>query len=134
MLPITDTENPPDERSILLCLSYLCSRLMESSKEIFACILIQACYRKYRRLVLLEKKRAAALFIFEKWCLHKDVYYLAQKKKYSSAVAQLEVFILQNKASLGRLRNKRLAEERRIVAATNIQVSTHSKQRVSEAV
>jgi abnormal spindle-like microcephaly-associated protein len=47
MLPITDSRNPPDEKSMLLCLAYLCSRLMESSEEIFATILIQACYRRY---------------------------------------------------------------------------------------
>ena len=47
MVPICDTTNPPDERSMLVCLTYLCSRLMESSVEIRATVMIQLCNRKH---------------------------------------------------------------------------------------
>jgi abnormal spindle-like microcephaly-associated protein len=123
MLPITDTENPPDEKSMLLCLSYLCSRLMESSKEIFASILIQACYRKYHRAVLLEKKKVAALFIFQTWCLRKEAYYRARERRYTAAVEVLEHFFTTHKHSLTRLRHKRLTKEHRHFSAIEIQVS-----------
>jgi hypothetical protein len=122
MLPVTDSSNPPNEQSMLLCLSYLCSRLMESSKEIFASILIQAAYRKYQEKILLERKRAAALVIFQTWCRFKDNYYRALQQKYARAVGTLERFVLAHKDSLVRLRNLRLTEERRQFASIQIQV------------
>ncbi|VEU37479.1 unnamed protein product [Pseudo-nitzschia multistriata] len=121
MLPICDSENPPNEKSMLLCLTYLCSRLMESSQEIFAAILIQACYRKYRRKVLLEKKVAAASTIFRFWTLHKDNYFRKQRKRYKVAVATLEEFLLSHKHALVRLKKIRLKKERTIRCTINIQ-------------
>lgn len=122
MLPVTDSSCPPDEKCMLLCLSYLCSRLMESSKEIFATILIQACYRKYQRKVLLEKKKAAAWTLYKLWCTHKHKYYAALQRRYKNAVTVLEHFILDNKHVLKRLRVARLKKEIRFAAAIQIQV------------
>lgn len=123
MLPTTDSKNPPEEKSMLLCLTYLCSRLMESSEEIFATILIQACYRRYRNKILQEKKEAAVLVIFQFWCEHKANYYAAQQRRYAAAVAVLEEFVGTHKHGLLRLRGERLERERRHFAAIEIQVS-----------
>jgi abnormal spindle-like microcephaly-associated protein len=127
MLPTSDTSNPPNEKSMLLCLSYLCSRLMESSKEIFATILIQAGYRRYRSKVLLERKRQAASVIFQIWCEHKENYYRSQEQRYSRAVATLENFVITHRHSLARLKRERLQRERREFLAIEIQVSRPTK-------
>jgi abnormal spindle-like microcephaly-associated protein len=126
MISSSNSMNPPDEKSVLLCLSYLCSRLMESSKEIFATILIQARYRRYSDKLLLERKIAAAWLIFQCWSLHKTDYYHARKKRFEAAVAKLERFIISNKGSLVRLRMLRLERQRQEEATIEIQVSFFS--------
>lgn len=123
MIPYCDSKNPPNERSMLLCLTYLCSRLMESSKEIFATILIQECYRKYREKVLHEKKQEAAMIIFNFWLEHKHNYFNSQKRRYARAVALVETFVLANRQALKRMKRIRLEKERRLSAAIKIQVS-----------
>jgi len=122
MLPITDSQNPPDEKSMLLCLSYLCSRLMESSEEIFATILIQACYRRYQKKVLQEKKQVAARYIFQVWCDNKDNYYVAQQRRYAAAVAVVEMFVSAHRPALERMRLNRLRREYEAEAVGLIQV------------
>lgn len=134
MLPIMDTTNPPDEKSMLLCLTYLCSRLMESSKEIFATILIQAYYRRYKEKILLEKKEAAAFTIYQLWCKHKHQYYASLERRYVASVRVLEAFILTHKHSLERMKRIRLAREGRQAAALNIQVSFASVLRLNQAI
>lgn len=121
MIPSCDSKNPPNERSMLLCLTYLCSRLMESSKEILATILIQQAYRKYQGKVLLEKKKAAAKFIFEFWSEHKDNYYAFQKRSYARAVATVESFVIAHKDALKRMKLLRLEKERQMAAVLKIQ-------------
>lgn len=122
MTSTSNTMDPPDEKSILLCLSYLCSRLMESSTEIFATILIQAYYRRYRSRILMKRKFAAASFIFRCWSIHKANYFRARKRRFEAAVAVLEWFVLSNKSGLVRLRCARLERERRTEASIRIQV------------
>jgi abnormal spindle-like microcephaly-associated protein len=122
MLPISDSESPPDEQSMLLCLSYLCSRLMESSKEIFATILIQAHYRKYQRLALVERKIAAAKLIISFWLTNRHIYYRFQRRRYAGAVALLEEFVLSHREGLRRMRDRRLEKELQTASATQIQV------------
>lgn len=122
MLPIMDSGNPPDEKTMLLCLSYLCSRLTESSKEILATILIQTCYRRYQAKLLQEKKEAAAYIIYKHWCQHKENYYSNLQKRYAQAVAVLEEFIVSHKAGLVRLRHARLEREAKVAATIEIQV------------
>ncbi len=123
MLPICDSKNPPNEKSMILCLSYLCSRLMESSKEIFATILIQACYRKYMRRVLMEKKIVAASTIFRIWTLYRENYFRQQEQRFKDSVAVLENFVLSHKHSLKQLRKERLEKEHILRSVTTIQVS-----------
>ncbi|CAJ1927820.1 unnamed protein product [Cylindrotheca closterium] len=121
MLPYCDSMNPPDEESMLLCLTYLCSRLMESSTEIFASILIQQCYRKYNQKMLLERKREAALTIFWVWKRYKDKYFDSQRRRYSQSVAMVESFALANWESLLRLKKARERKEGMLSAVRIIQ-------------
>jgi abnormal spindle-like microcephaly-associated protein len=123
VFPICDSMSPPDEQSVLLCLSYLCSRLMESSKEIFATILIQACYRKYQRKLLLERKMKAAKVILQSWRENRGNYFRAQRQQYTLAVRVLEGFFLDHRYALLMLREARLERERRHQAAVTVQVS-----------
>lgn len=122
MLPYCDSTNPPDEQSMLLCLTYLCSRLMESSKEIFASILIQQCYRKHNEKVLFERKRTAASSILRVWKRYKDRYFDLQRRRYSRSVAVVETFVLANWESLLRLKKERLQKEGVFSAVQLIQV------------
>lgn len=123
MLPICDSTNPPDEQSMLLCLTYLCSRLMESSKEILATILIQQCYRKYKEKVLFERKKEAAITIFRIWSCYKDNYFHSQRRLYSAAVAVVEDFVVANWEGLERLKALRLRREGKLFAVRALQVS-----------
>jgi abnormal spindle-like microcephaly-associated protein len=134
MLPCSDTQSPPDEQSILMCLSYLCSRLMESSKEIFATILIQAHYRKYQRRVLFERKMISAKNIFSFWIAHRQNYYRAQRCRYAKAVAKLEYFVVRHKAALHKMRHARLEKERQIFATIQIQVRQRKSSLVDTSV
>ena len=116
MIPITDPENPPDEKCTLVCLAYLCSRLAESSKEILASILIQAYYRNYR-------KRGAARKIFDAWLRNKNAYYEARKRRFAQAVWMIEEFVSARQGALARLRQIRLAKELRCDSSVIIQKS-----------
>lgn len=95
---------------------------MESSKEIFASILIQQCYRKYNETKLLERKREAASTIFRVWKRYKDTYFNSQRRRYSRSVAVVEAFALANWESLLRLKAVRLQKERKFSAVQLIQV------------
>mmetsp|Transcript_16947 Transcript_16947/g.41278 ORF Transcript_16947/g.41278 Transcript_16947/m.41278 type:complete len:2524 (+) Transcript_16947:69-7640(+) len=121
MLPYCDSMNPPDEQSMLLCLTYLCSRLMESSKEILASILIQQSYRKYNEKMLLERKREAALTILRVWKRYKGKYFNSQRRRYSRSIAVVEAFALANWERLLQLKKARLQKERMLSAVELVQ-------------
>lgn len=122
MISIADSDNPPEEKATFLTVAYLCSRLMESSKEILACIRIQNCYCRYKRRVELEKKQAAAALILKYWRENKHLYFLNQERMFKGPVLVIERFLLSVKDQLIKMRQKRLREEERVHAATLIQV------------
>ena len=121
MLPITCSTHAPEEKSTLLCLAYLCSRLMESSKEILATIAIQNCYRRYQERILLEKKKAAARIIFHHWQSNKVAYFASQRRHYGPAVGVIERFVFNNRDKLALLRTRREREEAQTQAAICLQ-------------
>jgi len=57
VLPITDSTTIPDERSTIISIAYLCSRLLESSAEILSTITVQRAFRNYQNKKLHELKR-----------------------------------------------------------------------------
>jgi abnormal spindle-like microcephaly-associated protein len=124
MLPVGDSENPPEEKSMVLFVTYLCSRLMESSKEILACILIQSYYRRMKRIGLLKMKMSAASFLWRTWSLRKEIYFRNQRNSFVGPVGIIEDFICSHKHMLKFLRHRRVVEEERHAAVTLIQCIT----------
>lgn len=123
MITTANTDDPPEENSMFLCVAYLCSRLMESSKEILACIRIQACYCRYKRRIELEKKLAAAASIVNVWRENRDQYFANQRQLYKGPVYVIECFLLSVKDQLFEIRRQRLRKEAKATAATLIQAS-----------
>ena len=124
MLPVGDSEHPPEEKSMLLFVSYLCSRLMESSKEILASILIQSFYRRRKRIDLLKMKMAAASFLWRSWSLRKEIYFRNQRNLFVGPVGIIEDFICSNKHMIKILRHRRIVEKERRAAVTLMQSIT----------
>ena len=87
-----NTVNIPEERSMIVCVAYLCSRLLESSNEIFAAISIQSFYRKYQSTLISIKKRKAAIQIIAFWNNNKVQYFYKQRKIYIRSVKIIESF------------------------------------------
>lgn len=122
MITTANTDNPPEENSMFLSVAYLCSRLMESSKELFACIRIQTCYCRYKRRVELEKKIAAAAVILNAWRENKQQYFANQRRIFKRSVLVIESFLLSVKDLLYDMHRKRLRKEAKASAAILIQV------------
>jgi hypothetical protein len=130
MVTTANTEDPPDEKSMFLSVAYLCSRLMESSKEILACICIQTCYSRYKRRVELEKKLLAASFILKSWREYRDQYFENQRRWFQGPVLVIERFLLSIKDQLFEMRWQRLGREAKQNAATLIQ--SHARKMICE--
>lgn len=109
VLAISDSENIPDERAMIINIAYLCARLLESSTEIRAASLIQKAFRRYCQALLIEKQRAAVIKIEEYWMKQKDQYYRNRKAKFSDAVISIERFFLAHRAQLSSMKKRRLA-------------------------
>jgi hypothetical protein len=122
MISIADSENPPEEKSTFLSVAYLCSRLMESSQEILACIRIQNGYYRYKRRVELEKKLVATSLILKCWREKKHQYFLNQIRTFQGPILVIERFLLSVRDQLLEMHRKRLHEEARVRAVTLIQV------------
>ena len=128
LLPMGDSRNLPEEKSMILCLVYLCSRLMESSTEVLACIAIQGWYRRTMRIELMKRKMEASRVIWKTWEDCKDAYYVARKLKYSWSVRVIERFAMVNKDQLYALRIKRELHEERARCITVMQAHVRRRQ------
>ena len=122
MIATANTDDPPEESSMFLSVAYLCSRLMESSREMLACIRIQTCYCRYKRSVELEKKLSAAAFILKTWQQNKCNYFENQRRIFKGPVLVIERFLVSVRDQLYEMRRQRLRKEARASAATLIQV------------
>jgi abnormal spindle-like microcephaly-associated protein len=121
VLPSTDTDHPPHERTMLMGLAFLCHRLLESSVQVRACCLLQATYRRKRRLADWSAKISATRIIVRAWQTHKENYYRAQREKYTFAIWMIEGFVQERKSRLQELQELRLQREEYHVAATLLQ-------------
>lgn len=122
MVPTCDTISPPEEKSMILCLTFLCSRLVESSIEIRASVMIQNCYRGHRTRILRQMKKTAAFRIWSAWRMNKINYYETQKRRFGASVRSIERFLAANRASLQLVRLHRLKWEKSNRAAFLVQV------------
>eukprot|EP00943_MAST-04B_sp_MAST-4B-sp1_P006218 g6218.t1 len=58
-----NSEYVPEEKSVLVCIGYLCARLLESSKETHAAIKLQTFWRVIYRKKMLLKHRASGIIV-----------------------------------------------------------------------
>jgi abnormal spindle-like microcephaly-associated protein len=128
LLPIGDTRNAPEGKSMFLCLVYLCSRLMQSSTEVLACMSIQFWYRRKKKIELLARKIAASKVIWKVWEDRKSAYFCAQSLKYCWCVRVIESFAVAKKHRLRELRNKRERFEEQTRCFTTFQAHVRSWQ------
>ena len=124
MYTIVDSENPPEEKSTLLFVAYLCFRLMESSKEILASVLIQLFYRRKKRILLLKMKMVAAACLWRSWNAHKINYFVNQRKLFARPIQIIEAFIVSHKNTIAVLRGHRLVAEEQNAASVRLQSFT----------
>uniref|UniRef100_A0A6J0SHN4 Abnormal spindle-like microcephaly-associated protein isoform X1 n=1 Tax=Pogona vitticeps TaxID=103695 RepID=A0A6J0SHN4_9SAUR len=89
MIHHSDMSNTiPDEKVVITYLSYLCSRLLELSKEIRAAQLIQSAWRERRLKTKLAQTKSAAVVIQKYWrrCLAKMELEKLKKAKQEEAI------------------------------------------------
>ncbi|XP_062987619.1 abnormal spindle-like microcephaly-associated protein homolog [Elgaria multicarinata webbii] len=90
MIHHSDMSNTiPDEKVVLIYVSFLCSRLLDLSKEIRAARLIQSAWRNYRlkaKLAQTKKQRFNATVVIQKHWRR----YLAQMELQKLKKAKLE--------------------------------------------
>ena len=122
MMPTTNTTMVPDEKSMMVYLCYACSRLLDSRREVNACLLIQKRYRTHYQRKLLLRQRAAASVILREWKMRKATYYQNQRDKYARPVAIIIKFVRSRRAALKAMKILRLETEQRYTASVLIQV------------
>jgi Calponin homology (CH) domain/CAMSAP CH domain len=122
VIPICDTLHPPDEKTMLFAVTFLCSRLIESSVEMRACLMIQQGYRRYRRRILMVCQVAAAAQILRAWRRNRGTYFINRHRCYGAAVRVIEAFVVEHRAALRILQLRRLQNEQANFAAVQIQV------------
>ncbi len=122
VIPICDTNHPPEEKAVVFCLTFLCSRLITSSVEIRACLIIQHAYRNYCERRCHVFKVVAAEKILLAWRSNKAQYYVARQRRYYRPVQVIEKFVQANRDKLYELRLRRLDHQKANNAAIHIQV------------
>ena len=120
MLGEFDSTIVPEEKSMIGCVAYLCSRLIESSAEIQATLVIQSAFRKWWGVKLLHKKKVQALTIWKFWLRRKVGLWERRQKKIGGAVAKIENFILHTKQRRKEVKTARLLREQWLKASTVI--------------
>ena len=85
-----DLFHPPEEKSVILCISYLFSRLTETREEVISTVSIQTWYRRCHRQAILKRRISAASLIFYEWKQRKNSYFQNQAKKYAKPVSVIE--------------------------------------------
>jgi abnormal spindle-like microcephaly-associated protein len=123
MIPICDSENIPEEKSMVFCLTFLCSRLIESSREIRACLVIQNWFRPHYRTITFARQTLAALTIWKSWKSRREFFYKAQEMKYKDSVRIIEIFLINNRSCLLRMKERREMNQELSCSAAIIQVS-----------
>lgn len=107
MFPISDMDNLPDERSVIVCIAYLCARLLESSEELNAIIIIQTSFRKHLAARLERIKRGAVITIERFWLQNKKKYFSVQRDLYSIPIKKIESFLCSHRPKLKVMQRRR---------------------------
>lgn len=122
MIPLCSKNEPPNERSMILCITCLCSRLIESSYETRAIRIIQDSYRRFRAHQRASTLCEAARIIWRAWNFNKFRYFKTQYSRYHKAVLKIESFALNYKEKLARLKKERVKVTLEYEATVLIQV------------
>ena len=126
-LPSADSGSPPNERTTLMAIAFLCERLIESSAQERACRLLQRFVRRKHRLARWKAKIRATKVIARAWTCHKKNYYRAQRYIYGHAVLCIEKFVWQRFDRLKELKLQRLQRQESFLAAVLIQAITRQR-------
>jgi abnormal spindle-like microcephaly-associated protein len=110
---------PPDENSMILCVSFLFSRLTETSREIVAAQKIQ----QWWHIVLNQRKRKAASLLLTHWRQRRLNYFRNQRLKYAASVRVLEAFYRGYESKFKELARHSAMKRKRIESVVRIQVS-----------
>jgi len=108
MFPVSDSCNAPDARTTIICVAYLCSRLLESSKETRAAVAIQAVVRRFLNRGRTNSNRLAVLIIERFWLESRHTYFRRQRVKYVRTVQVIENFFLSHRSKFQRISKERL--------------------------
>jgi len=112
MFPVSDSFNVPDERATIICVAYLCSRLLESSTEIRAIVIIQNAFRRFLKRSKIHSNRLAVQIIERVWFGKRHGYFRRQRKKYARAVKVIEQLLYTRRPIFQRLIRERLLATR----------------------
>jgi len=85
-----DPFHPQQEKSFVIGISYLFSRLTETREEVVAAFSIQSWYRRSRRLAAFKKKISSARLILNRWRKRKKLYFRNVRKKYGESVSHID--------------------------------------------
>ena len=109
---------PPDEKSAILCVSFLFSRLTVTSAEISAAKELQ----QWWNCVVNRKKRAAAKFLLRQWRQRREIYFQHQRSRFAPSVQVLEIFYLRNARKIKELATHNASRRKLVEDAVKIQV------------
>ena len=115
MFPIVDSCNPPDERSTIVCATFLCARLLESSRERLAATVIQRMFRRFQNRLQTRSLSRVVSRIELFWLYHKDQYYANMRALYLPSVRKLELFFIRYRHKIEMLKKDRLSREKVLV-------------------
>jgi len=107
MLPITDTSHVPDERIMIICVGYLCARLLESSKESSAILVIQNAVRLYLNRSRMSQMWHAVNVIERAWIAYRSIYYKRQRALYLKPVKVIEAFLIAKRPNFQAISRQR---------------------------
>jgi abnormal spindle-like microcephaly-associated protein len=109
---------PPDDKSMLLFVSFLFSRLTETNREYAAAREIQCWWQR----LLNQKKYEAAVLILNQWRQCKENYFLNQRHKFASSVRVIEKFYRRHEEQFKALARASTSRKKRDESAVQIQV------------
>jgi abnormal spindle-like microcephaly-associated protein len=109
ILPISDTSNIPDERTMIITVGYLCSRLLETSKEMNAVLVIQTAVRLYLGRSKMRQLRYSVNVIEKAWIAYRNQYFKQQKLVRLKPLRVIESFLVAKRPIFQKSSRQRFA-------------------------
>jgi abnormal spindle-like microcephaly-associated protein len=112
-----------DENTMIISLSYIFSRLVESRNEVRAARVIQNAFGRLMRHRTTEKQVESASVMWRYWQLHKSAYRVAVQAKYGPSARIIVNFLRRSQHKAAHLKIVRQYESRTESAAIAIQTA-----------